>query len=208
MKTLSKENLNQMANEMTSYEPISTEGRIYIRQDGTLVNNEYKFTGKETHVVVMPGNASGNNTGIAIEIPQGMQCELKKGPNVNGEEKEWLIFDNTESGSKKIFNKEFAFFKELAHLTDVEWALATNSKSGGGKLFTSFSSSGADASPAYSGGYDRFYHNHVSGARDSLGRPLPLNDYDRDNCHNLTSKYDYEFFIIYTEENKDEVYYW
>lgn len=75
MKTLSKENLNQMANEMPSYEPISTEGRIYIRQDGTLVNNEYKFTGKETHVVVMPGNASGNNTGIAIEIPQGMQCE-------------------------------------------------------------------------------------------------------------------------------------
>lgn len=203
MKTLSKENLNQMANEMPSYERTNSGDYIYIKQNGKLVDGNYKFTGKETHVVVVPENPTDGNTGIAIEIPQGMQCKMQSGKDVNGKMGNWMVFNNTKAGDKKTYESEECFFKALSKATDVEWALASNSKTGGGKVFTSFESSGVNANPAYSGGYDTFIHNHGGSISES-----PMNSYDSGVWDYMRTHYeDYKFFGIYSEKDDDDYYY-
>lgn len=188
---------------MPSYERANSGGGyIYINPDGTFVDKSYKPTGKETKVIVMVNDPTEQNTGIEINIPQGMACEMKSGPDINGNMQNWMIFKNSAVGDKDTYQSEEDFFKALSDATDVEWALASNSKTGGGKVFTSFDASGLNASPAYSGGYDTFIHNHPGPASETLN-PADSGVLDYLNTHYK----DYKLFGIYSEEDEEFRYY-
>lgn len=210
MKKLDKGSLNQLENSMNQH--FSSNNKIYLFMD------EYgrcgkAFTGNETHIMVQKAITTSDGRielkKDEIEIPKGMKCEYKKGPNIDDMEQEWVIFNNTNNGSRKIYEDEVNFFKKLADATEVEWALASNSKTGGGKLFTTFSPTGADVSPAFSGGYDTLMHNHTGRIHDaSTGDQYQLNYKDSGIWHLLKSRYDdYRDFIIYSEEENDFAYY-
>ena len=206
MKELNKKHLEQMDKKMQSYKQTSPVEYIELDVNGNLIYPNVP-TGNETLILINKYNPETHESGVTITIPAGMKCEKKTGPDRNRNEASWLIFNNSKSENKKIYDTELRFFQNLAKETDVEWALATTENSGGGKLFTSFDHSGVNPSPAYSGGYDILIHNHTGRVHDSTGYPLPLDQGDYENLCDLKREYDYKGIAIYSEEEKDYAYY-